>query len=301
MSTQTRLLSLGELMDTAVRLARRNFSTIFPGIAIPLAFAASFMVVLQISFFKSFFPSMAHAAANPFGMLKEALPFAIGFVFYVAIYSTAMVAMLVCAIAVVDGRPPSLAHAWTYPWRLRVIWTGLVWLAVVGAGTLLCIVPGIWAGLVFGMTLPVMVAEERFGWAALSRSNELMRHNPSHRLRHHPVVRLIVLAVAGGVVSYAANFAVSIPFVVAQQILMFRSVLTSPGTQPPDPQVMFSSWWVWLQLPQTLLSTLVTTAVSLFTSLATALLYRDLVNSREGRDLEATLDELGAPPLPLEP
>jgi hypothetical protein len=301
MTTETRLLSLGELMDTAVRLARSCFGAVYPGIALPLTAAAGVMVVLQIGFFRSFFPGMASMAADPVGIFKQALPFVVGLVVYLSVYAMAAVALLSCAVDVVTDRPVSVARGWLLTLRPRVAWTGLVWLAVVLAGTLLCIVPGIWAALVLAMTLPVMIAEERHGWDAVARSYELMRHNPSHRFTHHPVVRLLILAFAGGAVSYAANLAVSLPFVVAQQVLMFRTVLTSPGNQPGDPQAMFTSSWVWLQLPQTVLSTLVTTAVSLFTSLATALLYRDLVNSREGRDLEAMLDELGAPRLPTEP
>ena len=74
MSAETRLLSLGELMDAAVRLARRSFAAVYPGIALPLAAAAGVMVVLQISFFRSFFPGVARMAADPIARVLDTRP-----------------------------------------------------------------------------------------------------------------------------------------------------------------------------------------------------------------------------------
>jgi hypothetical protein len=293
------VLAFGELLDTAVRATRRHFTAIYPGVAIPLALSAGTMVVLQLRVFRVFLPGSGQAIPGLADLLGGLLSFALAFLVYLTVYSLGAMAMLAAAVASVTGRELPIARAWMWTLRPRVAWTMLLWVAAIGAGTLLCIIPGIWVALMLALVIPVMVAEELTGGPALARSRALMRHNPERRLATHPVVKFVAISLVGGLVSYAASLAVTLPLAAVQQIMMFRTILTSQGA-PTDPAALFSSWWMWLQVPQTVLGTLATTAVSLYVSTAVALLYVDLRNRKEGRDLDAWLDELGAPELPQE-
>ena len=294
-----RVLAFGELLDTAVRSTRHHFVAIYPGVAIPLALAAGAMVVLQLRVFKVFLPGSEQPVPGLADLLGGLLPFAVAFLVYVTVYSLGAMAMLAAAVASVTGIDLPIGRAWAWTLRPRVAWTMLLWAAAILAGTLCCIVPGVWLGIVLALVIPVMVVEQLSGGQALARSRALMRHNPERRFMTHPAVKLMAISLVGGLVSYAANLAVTLPFAAVQQIMMFRTILTNQTAQP-DPAALFQSWWMWLQVPQTVLGTLVTTAVSLFVSTAVALLYVDLRNRKEGRDLDAWLDELGAPELPEE-
>lgn len=294
-----RVVTFSELLDTAVRVARHHFAAIYPGVAVPLALSASILVVLQLRVFQVFLPGSEQALPSLSDLLGGLVPFGIVLLVHVTIYSLGGMAMLAASVASVVGTPMSMARAWAWTVRPRVAWTMLLWFLAVLGGCLCCILPGIWLAIVLALVIPVMTAEQITGSQALGRSRALMRHNPERRLATHPAAKLFALGLVGGLVSYAANLAVTLPFVAVQQIMMFRTILTAPAEQA-DPATYFSSWWLWLQVPQTLLGTLATTAVSLYVSTAVALLYVDLRNRKEGGDLEALLDELGAPPLPGE-
>jgi hypothetical protein len=295
----TRVLPFTALLDAAVRATRRHFLAIYPGVAVPLALVTGVMTVVQLRVFRGFFPG-----GSPFtdmaSLFSSLLPFAAVLVLYVLVQFMGGMAMVAAALAAVTGTPIPIAKAWAWTLRPRVGWTMTLWSLAILAGALFCILPGIWVGLLLAQVVPVMAAEQRFGKDALARSASLMRHNPERRLTTHPMVKVLAISFVAGLLGYAANLAVTLPLAAVQQIFMFRSMLSSSAT-PQDPAALLSSWWMWLQVPQSVLGSLVATAVSVYASTAFALLYVDLKNRKEGRDLEALLDELGAPRLDEEP
>jgi len=287
-----RIVTLRGLLDDAMRLTRSRFMTIYPVVVAPLLVVNAAVVVYQVRWMRSTYggPAEPGAGFSGFGdmMVYLAVALAAGVVFWLG-----NSIMLAAAVDAVAGRSVSMAACLSLVLRPRFVGTLVVLGVVVLAGSMLCLLPGVFLGVLFGLTVPVMVVEEKFGTAALGRSKDLILHNPQKAFSTHPWVRLFVITVVGGIISYALSMAVQLPFGIASQVLMFRSMA---GGAEADAEP--STAWMWLLYPQNILGTLATEAVVLYMCFAVALFYFDLRWRREGGDLEEALDELGAPPAP---
>jgi hypothetical protein len=198
-------------------------------------------------------------------------------------------ALYVAAVDAVAGRPVSMARAWLAVVRPR--WLGtlvLSWLAFMG-GMLCCILPGIYVGLLLSFALAVMTEEGVFGTAALRRSAELARYNPTGQFGEDPRFQVFLVAFVGWIISYVVSFVVQLPFIVVQQVLMFRSVASGQKVDP----VELMSRLAWLQVPGTVLGMLAQVAVQLYVAFGLALVYFGVRRRREGIDLEAAIESLG--------
>jgi hypothetical protein len=189
-----------------------------------------------------------------------------------------------------------MRSAWRAMFRLRAVGTlTLMWLAFF-LGLIFCVLPGLYAGIVFGLTIPVMVEERLFGVSALARSSELLRHNPRRDVGDDPRLKLFVLSLVGVLLAYALSVVVQAPFLVAQQVLLFRGIAAG---QRADPNALAAQMY-WLQVPTAILGALAQVATQLYVSFGVALLFFDIKGRKEGADLEAALDELtrrSAPPV----
>ncbi len=98
----------------------------------------------------------------------------------------------------------------------------------------------------------------------------------------------------GVLLHYLTSFLVQFPFQMILIPLQIRQV--------DDPTASLGST-LWLNVPMTLVGTLVMVAVSIYVSFAQVLLYIDTQRRMEGGDLEAAVDGLlalhGVPLLPL--
>lgn len=289
-----RTLSFRELLDEGLRLTRRSFRRLFLPFAVPVALAATAMPVTYASLLGGA-GRFARPGADPTSLVTGFGALLAAMVTYGAVYGLTATAMLGAMVWVAEGGPPAPGRAWRWAVSARVLGTVVLQGLLVGLGLLCCVAPGVLIMLRFWLTGAVMAGERRHGIAALRRSRELVTHNPERRLATSPQVRVIAIAFATWLVSSAATMAVSLPFTIVQQIIMFRSIVGAEGGG--DPTMVFHTL-VWIQAPQALLGGLVTVAVGLYGSALTALFFLDLRRRMEGGDLEAALDELGAPRFP---
>jgi hypothetical protein len=130
--------------------------------------------------------------------------------------------------------------------------------------------------------------------AAIRRSMRLMSHNPRREWSVDPRARSFLISFAGGLISYATSFIVSLPVAALMMIFMFRAA--AQGRQA-DPEAMMRQM-MWIQVPSNMLGMLVQTLVFLYLAFGVALLYTDVLKRKEGGDLLAAAERLahGAPP-----
>ncbi len=290
-----RAISFRELLDEGVHLTRRSFRELFLPFAVPVALAATAMTVMQARFLGGM-SRFAQPGADPTFLVTGFGAMMLGVLAYGLLYGLASTAMLGAMVWVAEGQPPAPGRAWRWAVSGRVLGTLVLQGLLIGLGLLCCVAPGIIVLLRFWLTGAVMAGEQRHGIPALRRSLELVTHNPERRFATSPQVKVIAIAFATWLVSSAATMAVSLPFTIVQQIIMFRSIAGAEGGG--DPTAVLDTL-VWVQAPQALLGGLVTVAVSLYGSALTALFFLDVRRRMEGGDLEAALDEVGAPRPPV--
>lgn len=215
--------------------------------------------------------------------------------YFLAVYGCVMV----MAVRALGGEPPSLRQSLRFYLRPRVWGTDLLAGVLITLGFVACILPGLFLLAAWKLRLPVMVREGRSGWDALKRSWELLAHNPSGQLLRHPVLKVLLLIVLGGVLGYAISMVVQMPAVIVSQLMMVRGMSRGEGA---DPQALMRAT-LWLSIPAGVLAALAQLAVQLYVDFATAHLYLDQVRRKEGADLGSALDRMlgAAPPAPPPP
>ncbi|HPC82231.1 MAG TPA: hypothetical protein P5234_02755 [Thermoanaerobaculaceae bacterium] len=290
-----RAISLRELLDEGLRLTRQSFRRLYLPFAIPVALAATAMTVIQAGFYGAV-GEAGGFGGDPTSVMAGFGATMIAMLAYVALYLLANTAMLGAMVWTATGEPAGPARAWRWAVSSRVLGTLVLQGLLIGIGLLFCVVPGIVVMLRLWLTGAVMAGERQYGADALRRSAELLTHNPERKLAASPQLKVIAIVFATWLVSAVATMAVNLPFAIAQQIIVFRSIVGAGGDDAPAAVL---DTLVWFQAPQALLGGLVTVAVGLYSAALGALFFLDLCRRREGDDLEAALDELGAPRPPV--
>ncbi len=285
------LLSFRLLIDRVLEPARRHFRRVFLPIAVPLAATGMLATLLQIGWLKTLMGG---------GDLGQVLPM-IGGIFLLvaailAVYGLGFSALTVASLDAVAGRPVAMGRAWTSVIRPRVFGTLIVVAVCTFLSLTMCLLPVLYVAPILAFTLPVMIEEQRYGWAAIRRSAELAHYNPTSRWVDSAWLQILVLLLIGLVISYAVSFTVQMPFVAAQQLMIFRDAAAGQVT---DPATLMSGM-LWLQAPAQVLSAFATAATWLYWTFGISLLYREIRRRKEGDDLRQAVDELtgGLPELP---
>jgi hypothetical protein len=193
--------------------------------------------------------------------------------------------MFVAATDALSGREVSMRRAWRTMLRPRILGTMALVTLAVGVGSVFCLLPGLYLGLIYAFTLPVMIEEARFGTSAMRRSSELARYNPQRQVDADPRLHVFITFVVGAMLGYTISFVVQLPLIVMQQFLMFRDVA---GGQRPDPAQMMARM-TWLQVPTQMIGMLTNSAVYLYVCFGLTLLFFDVRQRKEGLDLEAAV------------
>ncbi|MGH9323206.1 MAG: hypothetical protein ACRD3V_25400 [Vicinamibacteria bacterium] len=282
-----RPLPLRVLIDEAIRQMRRNFSALYPAIALPLALLAvplTFIYLRRISALASFSsgdPALPNVllAIGSMGLTLAAL---------MAAHYAAWGASILATMDAASGRPIQMRKSWIWMLRPRVIWTFLLAMFCWLAASLFCLFPGIYVGFLLSFVGPVMAEEERFGFRALKRSAQLLHFNIRLSLGDNPIVKAFLLVFVAWLLATAVSMLVQMPFALAQQIFLIRQA--SAG-EAPDPAALMEGM-AWFQLPGTALGALANAAVYLYINLGIALLFLDVRRRREGADLDEVLQEL---------
>jgi uncharacterized membrane protein len=211
---------------------------------------------------------------------------------FVGVYGTMMVAT---TEALAGGAAPSMAACARRYARPRMWGTDLLAWLLIGLGFVACLVPGLLLLAAWALRIPVMAREGRFGFSALSRSWELLGHNPSRQLVRHPILKVGLLFVLAMLLGYAVALVVQLPAIVVTQVLMFRELAQG---EAGDPAASMRAT-LWLTIPSGVLAAMAQLCVQLYVDFAMAHLYFDQRRRKEGADLAAGLDRLiGAVPPP---
>jgi hypothetical protein len=300
------------LLDEAMRRVRTHLRAIFPAVAFPVAILTTLLQVAQTLSFRGILSRSDRASS--LALLSMPLVLLVGLVL-IFVSAVAYVAGQVAALDGLCGRPIDMRRAWRFGLRLRVWWTLILLVAAIGL-PLLILVPAfsarsflaiffsvllalllvIFVALLLSFVIPVMVEEGAFGLAALSRSADLVRFNPSRRPTESPLLKVFVLMLVTTLIGYLAGFLVALPFQLPMIIDMLRHALS--GDQ--DVQAVMSRW-LWLQVPAAFLGALVRMAVYLYTAFGIGMLFFDVRGRKEGSDLRSQIDSVfgGPPPPPL--
>ncbi len=278
-------LSFRVLLDEAARQTRRHFGRIYLPVAVPVALVAGLLPVTQTTMLRL---SSAGAPHDPTPMLAGFFAFAGVAILWFALYLVGYGALLAAAVDALSLRPVSMRRAWLLVLRPRILGTLALGTLASALGTLFCLVPGIYIGLLFSFMLPVMVEEGLHGPAALRRSSTLARYNPQRQLDADPRFKVFVVFFVGALLGYVVNLLVQMPLVVLQEVLVFRDVA---GGRHPDPMATMTHL-LWLQIPTQVLAMLTKVAINLYVCFGLGLLFFDVKARKEGLDLEAAVARL---------
>jgi hypothetical protein len=277
-----------DLLDGAMKLTRRYFGTVYPSVAIPIAVITTLSAIVQLRWMAGAMKESAAAAraGNPAAMFGGCGTFLVTMFASLVVHG---ITYAVLTSACVDGaasRPISMSAKWAFVLQPGVIGTLLLAFLAVAAGLICLVLPGLYIGLMLSFVIPVMAAEGLRGGDALGRSWRLTRYNPHKRFLANPATKIFVLYLVAGLITYAVSFLIQLPFTAMQGYRMARTI--SSG-QPADAQALVGGM-MWWQLPSVILGSLVSTAVSVYTSFGLVLLYLDVVRRKEGGDLAAAID-----------
>jgi hypothetical protein len=254
----------------------------YPAVAFPVALAAAAIPVAQ-----GFMMQAVPEAGSPRFPLSV-VGFGAVMVVYLLVYYFGYGALFAAAVDALAQRPVSMRRAWGLMLRPRILGTLLLLTLAAGLGMVMCLVPGIYLGLLWSLALPVMVEEGLFGVAALRRSAELTRYNPQRELDADPRFKVFVIIMVGTLIGWVIGMLVQLPMIVIQQVLMLRDIA---GGQRPDPARLMAKL-MWLQVPSQMLGMLTQTAVHLYMCFGLGLLFFDVKGRKEGLDLEAAVARL---------
>lgn len=289
MTTVIEPLPFRLLVDEAMRLTRRHFRQMYLPVALPVALAQALVPVAQAVIFGG---GLFTSAPDPASMIAGMVGM-FGLVFVTGIvWGLGYGALLVAATEAQSGAGVSMGRAWLTMVRPRVLGTSVLVALALLVGCVLCVLPGVFVALAFSLVVPVMTAERIYGTTALARAVSLVRQNPEDRFVTHPMFKVFLILVIGYVLSTVVGLVIQLPFVIAQQIIVFRSAAEGQTT---DPMQLMTTMTL-LQLPASVLNALATTVVQLYLSFALALFYFDLRRRQEGGDLESAIQEMTGRP-----
>lgn len=275
------------LLDEAWKQAKRHFRVLYWPLAVPLALVQVAIVVVNGESTRRVMTRLGDDPMSVLGIYFVLLPLLL---LSLLILSLAYGVMGTCATDAAAGREPRIKDGLRFTLRPRVLLSlwGAGFLSLLGL--MCCVLPGLYLALIWGFLVPVMAEEGLFLSAALGRSRALAHYNPQRQLASSPMLKIFVLLIVGYLLSTAVSLVVQGPFIIAQQIMVFREV-ASGG----DPMVVMTDARLQLlQVPGAFLGSLAQTAVLIYLSFGISLLYFDVRRRREAFDLEAAIDAVEA-------
>lgn len=285
------------LVDEAMALTRRFFRPIYPSVAIPVSLISVFFTVVQSWWVSGFVKGSVGAKPDLSTILPGCMGVAVAILITVIVQTLANTAMVAACVDAVDGKAIDMGRSWRFVASARVLGTLLIVWILVGIGLILLILPGFYFMLVFSLTAVVMAAEGLFGPAALSRSKKLVSYNPEKKFIANPKTKIGALFLIAWIIGSVVGALVHLPFTIVQNLVMAHRI--SSGA-PPDTAAMMRGM-LWLQIPATFLSSLVSMAVAMYTSFGIALLFFDIRRRKEGIDLEEAIARLAGKTPAVEP
>lgn len=280
-----RVLPFPVLVDEAWDAARRWFRRVYVPMAVVMA-----PVALVMSLASGYWSVTAmQASADPFASCGVLL-------LVMGVFGLVVTAMwllygmlMVACVRAAGGEDVGWGASARFFLHPRVWGTDLLAWFLIGLGFLALVVPGLVLMALWGLRIPVMVREGRYGFAALSRSRELLRGRADRPWSSRPILKMLLIVVLGLVLGYAVGFAIELPPSLLVQFLMIRE--TAAG-EAADPQGLMRSV-LWLTVPVGVVVSLAQLALRVYLDFVVTLFYFDQRRRREGLDLERALQRLG--------
>lgn len=278
------LIPFRVLLDRVVVPARQYLPKTLLGTAVPMAVTSVILSLAQARW------SQVVLAPDPenIGAL-----FAGCFVFLGIALCTLFIfvmtfgALTVASMDAVAGREVRMGRAWAFVLRPSVCLTLLLTSFLNFLSVMMFFLPALYVVPLLSFTVPVMVEEKRVGLDAIRRGIELVRFNPTGRLTHSPWLQTLVVLIVGTLLSYVVSMMVQMPFLIVQQMLIFRQTLANP-----EVALEMMGSLIWLQLPASVLGALATSITWLYTTFGICMLHRELGRRRQARDLVEAVDQL---------
>ncbi len=291
------------LLDEAMKLTRRHIRVMYLPVAVPLAVLSALLAWAQTQWMSGMMTGGPGAMADWLsgtGCLLLLLSMFVAMILY-------NLTAGVLTAAACDGaanRPIDMKAKWSFVLQPSTIGTLLLAIALIALGFLCLILPGLLLGFGFAFAVPAMAVEGLRGPAALKRSWKLVRYNPHKRFLDNTGTKIFLLYLVSGLIGFVVGILVQMPFTIMHSLAIARSVSAGGAG---NAQALYAST-MWTQIPSAMLKSLVSTAVSIYSSFGIALLYFDVVRRKEGTDLASAIDarfgpasDFPAPTAPGEP
>ena len=271
-------LTLGQIFNRAMELFRREFARLALSILLPLALVSGLLSAAMAAV-------QTQLTRNP-GLL---LVFLGVMILAGVVGAVGYGALAHMAVGLAAGRETAPGDSWRAGLRFRVWGTLMLQGIGVGAGLIFCLLPGMYFGLAWAMALPVVFEEPAFAHsAALSRSHELSRFNPTGGLGNDPRFRIFLIFVVTLATTYLLMGLAQLPLIVAVAVETARSI--ADGGR----EGQLSSFVQWLQVPTSIVTSFIQAAMTLLGNLGTAVVYFDIRGRQEAKDLDSAIDALDA-------
>ncbi len=267
-----RPLRVGEILDVGIKIYTRNAKTLFFLVALVVIPVQVIGVLIIMSTIPDEIPTVSQ---NPFDLNSDvaaALDFGLGdlVVLVLGFVSTAIVTAA-CFKAVADAYLGGSADwrsslRFTLRHGLPLLWVTLLTVLGTLVGFVLCILPGIWLGIVWSVAIPVLLTEETRGTKALGRSFDLVQS------RFWPASGVII-------VSYLIELVLNAAIGGGIAVLLFTDVGRNI---------------VLMTVLSGIAGTIAAILATPFRAAVTAVLYFDLRVRKEGFDLQLLAQRMGS-------
>lgn len=264
-----RPLGVGEILDAAIKLVRQNLKALAITVLV-IGLPAQILSILITSSTTDFCTD-ALCPDDEVYVYEDEGAYAAGQIanglIMIFVY---LVGQVACYRIIAEGylgrkvgAAESLRHAARY--LFPTILVSILFIIVVGAGTIALIIPGIWLFTALSLSYAALLVEDRRGTKALRRSMDLVKG------RWWPVFGLLVLSyLIISVVGFAIGFAVALPIILLIDEASFAALAVEGSAS--------------------LLANLVTVP---FLTAVILVVYFDLRVRKEGFDLALLAERLG--------
>ena len=183
-AAQLRPLSVGEMLDLAIKIYRERLVAMAKAVVVVVAPVAVLTALVQLSLSPSDSGDIlgpVDATGQPTVDAGEIWTFvsgflAVGILTYLAAQLATATSFKLVAGAYLD-EPPDWRESMRYAVkRLRsLVWLTMVFGLLLVLGFVACIVPGIYLYVAWSVAVPALLLEDLRGWKALKRSKELVK------------------------------------------------------------------------------------------------------------------------------
>ncbi len=250
-------------------MVRPHLPALYWPFALPLAAGTGAIALLQSLALGDVLSSAFARQGAP--VLPSVVALGVVIVLTVLVRAIGYAAMLTAATDVATGAQFSAPSAWRFVLIPGNLVTVLLAAAVVSAAALALVLPGLLAAVLLVWTVPVMRLEGSAGARALRAGADRVLGVGSEPGAARPLSGVAALALGGGVVAYLVNALVQMPFVLGQQVIVWRNA--SPGMEAAPGSLLAGT--VWIQVPAAVLGALAEAAVMVYVCAALALRFAD--------------------------